>query len=63
MSWRSTTRRTDEALVLSNILGVMPTNMFQIPAEDQMRAVIAELPEFPLCVIFAPGPRSPQEGF
>ncbi|KAF2472203.1 uncharacterized protein BDR25DRAFT_313370 [Lindgomyces ingoldianus] len=63
MSWRSTTRRTDEALVLSNMLGVIPPNMFQIPAEDRMRAVIAELPEFPRRVIFAPGPRSPQEGF
>lgn len=63
MSWRSTTRMTDEALVLSNLLGIMPHNMFQIPAEDRLRAVIAELHEFPRRVIFAPGPRSPQEGY
>lgn len=63
MNWRSTTRRTDEALVLSNMLDVWPSNMFQIPAEERMRAVIAELPEFPRRVIFAPGRRFRQEGF
>jgi hypothetical protein len=37
MNWRSTTRRTGEALVLSNMLDVWPSNMFQIPAEERMR--------------------------
>ncbi|KAK1982283.1 hypothetical protein LZ30DRAFT_717905 [Colletotrichum cereale] len=63
MNWRSTTRKTDEALVLSTLLNVIPPNMNQIPAEDRLMAVIAELDEFPRRVIFAPGPRFEKEGY
>lgn len=34
MNWRSTTRQTDEAVVLANMLDLNTSNFYQIPAKD-----------------------------
>lgn len=63
MNWRSTTRQTDEALVLANMLGLDTTNFYQTPAKDRMKRVISMMQAFPQRIIFAPGPRFDEEGY
>jgi hypothetical protein len=63
MNWRSTTRQTDEALVLANMLGLDATNIYQIPAKNRMKRIISMMHTFPQRIIFAPGARFDEEGY
>jgi hypothetical protein len=63
MNWRSTTRKTDEALVLATILGLDISNFYQTPAKDRFKMVISMMQTFPQRIIFAPGPRFDEEGY
>ncbi len=63
VNWRSTSRPTDEALLLTNLFELDIPNIMQIPAKDRMKKVISMMETFPQRIIFAPGPRFEEDGF
>ena len=63
MNWRSTTRKTDEALILTNLLDISIPNLYSTPAQDRMKLLISKMKFFPPRIIFAPGPRFQEEGY
>lgn len=63
VQWRSTSRMSDEAIVLATVMDVDVGLILDLPAERRMQKILSMSYRFPPYMIFAPIPRIPVPGY